>query len=271
VSREAYDAIKAVNFSALKFILRSPEHFLAAMEEDEERDETKYAVGNLAHAMILEGKDLRDLYAIKPAGMTFATKEGKAWRDAQTLPILKEEDSNRIPRMAEKIANHPEASQIIRACPLREHAITYELGGVKMKSLLDAVGNDDEGRKGFMDFKTTTDARQWSFAKRIMDFDYDLQLEIYGGGLAICEGAHERPWSVFVVQETHAPFSVQVFIPGPKMIQSGQDKLQRALEVYKKCAASDNWPGYPGGIQTIEPPEYALKKLAVEAAESSAI
>ena len=71
------------------------------MEESE--DELKYAVAKLSHAMILEGKDLRSNFAIKPAGLNLATREGQEWKKAQTLPILKEEDANRVPRMAEAV------------------------------------------------------------------------------------------------------------------------------------------------------------------------
>ena len=70
-----YFAIDALNSSRAKLILRSADHFKSAEDEPEPEATESQNVGTCVHAMSIEGKDLRDTFAIKPEGMRFSTKE----------------------------------------------------------------------------------------------------------------------------------------------------------------------------------------------------
>jgi len=244
MNRSDYDKIEALNFSRAKLLLRSGKHFQAALEDTEE-DPTKYAVGTLVHSMILEGKDLRSTFAIKPYGMSFSTKEGKAWRACQTLPILGQEDSETVPRMADAIAMHKQARLIIEGCKLREHVIVTMLYGVTCKGRLDMVGTDKESRPGFAEVKTSTDARKDFFRNRCCSdpFHYDMQAEHYASLLGLDLGVESRPWSVWIVVENKPPFDVACYAPADYMIESGIEKVRQALDRYKECVAANSWPG----------------------------
>lgn len=248
---EEYRANPALNFSLAKHLLTSPAHFKAA--QDEEREETDaMRIGTLAHAMILEGKDLRHLYAIKPTGMSFATKEGKAWRDAQTLPILKEEDSNMIPRAAEAIKNNPHAAAFLKGCQHREYAIIGTIMGVECKALLDVCGTD--GTQWVIgDLKTCQDAGPKEFYWDVINRDYDLQMVWYQTLLANKEGLESPPyWNWFPV-EKKAPFANAVYT-GYSFEESGMRKLETVIEKFKECTASGVWPMPYGGIQELTDP-----------------
>jgi hypothetical protein len=252
---EEYRAHPALNFSLAKHLLDSPAHFKAAQDEDQETTEAMH-VGTLAHAMVLEGKDLRDLYAIKPAGMSFASKEGKAWRDAQTLPILKEDDANSIPRMADAITKNPDAARILKACQHRETPLFATLQGVDCKCLLDLHGEHGD-EIAVLDFKSAQSAMPRQFAAAIVDRHYDLQMEWYCQILAMVKGVETRPWWGWIACENKAPFFNVVYQPSDEMIASGQAKLDRVLTLYKECTASGKWPFAITGIQTIELPRWA--------------
>lgn len=244
MTRAEYDALEGRNFSTLKHILRSPSHYQAELNDEEtEEDKLRFAVGSLSHAMTLEGKDLRSLYAIKPAGMSFATKEGKAWRAEQTLPILDSDSALKIPLMAEAVVRHPLARAILELCPHREVALQAEIDGVLCKGMLDSLGRDRGGNVVYPDYKTTTDARAFKF-KRKVEFEqhYDLQNALYRALCRECDKGDAEP--LWIVQETSAPYAVMVYQPGADLRKSGEDKLRQVLSVWQECTASGDWYGY---------------------------
>jgi len=131
------------------------------------------------------------------------------------------------------------------------------MAGHKLKSLIDAVGHDNSGARGFLDYKTTTDCRERHFAKRAFDLHYDMQLEFYAAALARLESLDVRPWCLWIVQETTAPYEVQVYCPTERMVASGAAKLEKALRLLTICSEENQWPGYGSGIKDIDPPRWA--------------
>lgn len=263
MNREAYDKIDALNWSKAKLLLRSPYHFHNAPFEVEDTDAMQ--VGRLTHAMVLEGKGIDGVFAVKPKGMSFATREGKAWRDAQRLPILSYDDKARILGMAEALAGNKDAEKMIRSCPLREHAVTTTMNGVKCKGLIDAMGNDQDRRPGFLEIKTSMDAREEFWQKRCCGepFHYDGQTEWYSSLLSLTldmEGT--RPWSVWLVVESKPPHAVACWAPDETMIASGTEKVRDVLTSWKACQASHEWPGYHKGIKLISAPRWRLNQLS---------
>jgi len=249
-----YRAHPALNFSLAKHLLDSPAHFKAALDEDREETDAM-RIGTIAHAMILEGKNLLDLYAIKPAGMSFATKEGKAWRDAQTLPILKEEDANMIPRAAQAVVDHAEAEFILKQCQWREKPIVGTMYGVECKALLDVCGTDG-AQWVIADLKTCQDASPRAFAKDVANRHYDLQAVWYSTLLGVVEGLEEPPYWIWLALEKSAPF-VNAVYTAEDWIESGTAKLHRVLDLYKECTASGQWPMPFRGITKLERPTWA--------------
>jgi PDDEXK-like domain of unknown function (DUF3799) len=265
MTREQYRMLEGVHFSTAKiFIDATPAHYWQAVQDERNgtgNDEEKYAVGTLCHAMVLEGKDLAGTFAIKPKGMSFATTKGKAWRDAQTLPIIKEEDINKVPHMAEAIATHPIASQIVRSCPQREWAIFAELGGLRCKALLDAVGNDEVGIRGFLEIKTTNDASPRAFARQIYNLHYDMQSAFYTYLLSMAETLEAMPWMAWIAVESAPPWAVACYQPSEAMMQSGVLKVTEFLEGVNTCMQLDRWPAYANEILELDPPGYRMRDL----------
>jgi hypothetical protein len=248
MTTEEYRAHPALNFSLAKALLDSPAHFMAARHNPpEETDAMRF--GTLAHAMVLEGKDLTSMYVIKPEGMSFATKEGKAWRAEQTLPIIPSEEAARVHRMAQAVSANPHASALLKSCQHRETPIIGRIAGVECKALLDCHGTDGE-QWVICDFKTCMDASPRSFAKDVHNRHYDLQMAWYSALLAHAEGFSDPPYWVWLAAEKNPPF-VNVVYTSELWEQSGQDKLMRVLDLYKECTESGQWPMPYRGIQSL--------------------
>jgi hypothetical protein len=204
---------------------------------------------------VLEGKDMRSCYAIKPKNMSFTTKEGKAWRDEQTLPIITEKEMLGVPKMAEAVANDPDASDIIKKCTHREFSVVVDWLGVPVKCRFDGVFTDLEGRVYIVDLKTCLDAREDAFSKSIFNYDYDFQMEMYSRIYELAYGT--RPGFIWMAVEKRGGFDVQLYMPDDKVQRSGHRKVERAMELYRTCSSLGEWPGYSKGIKTIGLPKWA--------------
>lgn len=225
----------ALNFSLAKHLLDSPAHFKAAQDEDHEPSEAMM-LGTLTHAFVLEDKDLRDEYALKPDGMSFATKEGKAWRDAQTKPILADEKAQRVPLCADLLAKSRTVRKMLELCPMRETPIICEFRGVEIKALLDMHSD------GLIaDFKTAQDCTKRAFARKISDYHYDMQAAWYQVAHAAKYALDEPAPFYWLVVEMKQPFARAIYRASDRVIESGLEKMERAIELYKECLASGKW------------------------------
>lgn len=87
--------------------------------------------------MLTAGVYDRSSIEIKPSGMSFATKEGKAWRNERAgKTIIKEEDVSALdatlPRIREALACYPEA-------PKFQVTLRGEIAGLKVQTRPDVV------------------------------------------------------------------------------------------------------------------------------------
>ena len=113
LDEQTYRAATGINISALKNINRSPAHYLAKLTEVRPEPTPALVFGTLLHRAALEPHKLGGSFAVKPEGMSFVSKEGKAWRDAQTLPIITEEQNIALAGAAASVAAHPAAAAIL--------------------------------------------------------------------------------------------------------------------------------------------------------------
>lgn len=273
MTRSEYDAIDAVNFSTLKHINVSPAHYQAALQDQREKraldpeseegkdQRTRYIVGTLVHAMTLEGKDLRHLFAIKPKGMSFAKTDGKEWKAAQTLPIITQDEADGAPRIAQAIANDKDAREILDLCPLREHAIVVEIDGVMCKALLDGYGSDKKKIPLIPDIKTCRDVTERGFSQAIQDRHYDFQAEWYSRLVRAKYKLEAVPEFVWIAAENKRPNTVQCFYPDADCWKSGREKVDRAFATLKECRKTGKWPSFGGGLKSIGVPGWRAKEI----------
>jgi len=254
MTTEEYRAHPALNFSLAKNLLKSPAHFQAALTETREPTSAMH-IGTIAHAMILEGKVLADLCAIRPHGMSFVSKEGKAWKAEQTLPIISEDEESDLNLMTQAVRQNVYARSILMGCQHRETPLFASVMGVECKALLDCHGTDGE-QWTICDLKTTQDASPRGFARSVADMHYDLQVAWYSAILAKHEQIETPPFWTWIAVEKKAPF-VNVVYTADQWHESGLRKLEIVLDRYKECSASGKWPMPYQGIHQLEKPSWA--------------
>jgi hypothetical protein len=187
-------------------------------------------IGQLAHAHLLGGEQE---FVVKKYP-NYLTKEAKEWRDAQTLPIISEEEFDTITTIVDRIKGHPLANELIFGKGTqREVELKAKIEGKDWVGRADVVKvGADKSIDYILDVKTAAkfDDFKWT-AKRN---DYDLQAAVY----SLIAKAQDKPF-YWVIVETVAPYRVGVAVAAPEFVESGYRKLETICNEIKKFDARD--------------------------------
>ena len=267
LSNADYHALPSVSSSQLKTILRSPAHYRAAYLEDAPRKEPTpgMVLGSLTHTLFLEPENFGSEYIIAPE-CDRRTKEGKAvyaaFQDAADgLTIITDDQLQTAQAMANSLCGH-----IIHEAMTGGHAeasIFYSasVGGVGMACRIRPdyhIPPCDTWPSGLIiDVKTTDDARPEAFASTCVTYGYDLSAAMYCDGFQQHYGTDEPPLFLLLVVERDAPFAVACYECSPEMLDKGNEKYRKAMQLLADSTASGEWPGYDDGIQLLNLPKWA--------------
>lgn len=225
----------------------------------EEEDSRALVVGSAMHALMLEGaKAFAERYVVRPADMTYQTKAGKEWRDAQTRTIVTAEEYAAIAPMAAEVHRHPMARRAFTGGKPEQTIVWKDVAtGIWLKARPDYLRMD--GGNVVPNYKTTIDARPETWARQAFNLGYHQAAALLLDGLHAVTG--ER-WSHFwVAQEKSAPFLVQVFVMKDEAIEWGRLLNRRALDTFARCLERGHWPGYGDGVIQVEMPAWAERTL----------
>ena len=111
-----------------------------------------------------------------------------------------------------------------------------------------------------IDYKTTGLSLD-VFNKQASKFGYDLQAAMY---MRVALELGEKCEWLFLVQETVAPYPVQMFKPTMEFLEVGKRKFAQALEIWSECLLMGEWPGYPKDIQFLDAMPWDLNDLNQE-------
>lgn len=245
-----YRAAPGVNISALKNAI-TPAHYRAVRDAEQPASPSAAQVfGTACHAAALEG---RTSFVTRPDGMNFTTKEGKAWREAQTLPILTADEARAIEGVRDSLSAHPVASVILGSGGQAEvAAFKLHASGLLLKGRADFVTQDQGGLTTIVDLKTTGfgDGAESAFAREVAKWKYHQQaafyLDLFGAS-----------FFVFIVAEKEPPYAVNVFHLDSESIAQGRAENERALESIAVSESLGDWPAYPAQMHTLTLPKWA--------------
>ena len=233
-----YRAHPAQNYSALKHILMSPAHYVAAIKSRSE-ETTAMRLGTMLHQWWLEGKkDVLGDAVVKPAGLNFTTKEGRAWREDNAGKfILTDADWTTFLRRQAALRQSKIAQALLDVLPDRERPMLGEIDGVPVKALFDACS-----ACAFLDLKTCqkNDPRSWG--EQVEAYHYDFQVALYSEILRQ-NTDHEPAFYWVTVSDDDAP-AVVVYEPGP-FLERGREKLRRAITAYQELTQYGEQPLVP--------------------------
>lgn len=267
LSNADYHSMTSVSSSTLKTILRSPAHYKAAYLSGAPRKEptASMVLGSLTHTLFLEPENFGSEYIIAP-DCDRRTKEGKAvysaFQDAaDVLTIITADQLQTAQDMANALCGH-----IIHEAMTGGHAeasIFYiaSIGGLGLSCRIRPdyhIPPCETWPTGLIiDVKTTDDARPEAFARTCVNFGYDLSAAMYCDGFQTHYGTDEPPLFLLLVVERDAPHAVACYECSPEMLDKGNEKYRKAMQLLADSTASGEWPAYDEGIQLLNLPKWA--------------
>lgn len=258
MTREEYEAIAAVNWSSLKWMGKSPEHYIHHLNNKGEDSDAKQR-GRVAHFAVFEPERLAREVVVYPD-----RKQGKAWEAFEAKHTGKEIISSRMWDAAKAIGdrarNHPMAAKYLASgrseltarwiykSPHIENLTPWEM---ECKGRLDFVA--DAG--AIVDLKSSKDASPTGFGREAARYEYFAQLAYYRDGYETMTGI--RLPVIIVAVEAVAPYVVQVYRVEEDLLELGRERYESLLAHLRVCRESNNWPGYAGAEMRLELPRWA--------------
>ena len=262
---ERYHSIHAMSAGGLKRMRQSPAHFFG-MQLDPNRPEPGEPTpamknGTLVHCAIFEPHAVELRYVVKPEGMNFSTKEGKAWRDAQTREIVE----------AAQMAAARAQAAAVRRLPDVAALLANGYGEASAFWIDDETGELCKCRPDWtspiagdgvilVDGKTCQDASPDGFGRAIWNLDYWLQAAWYSDGFTAATGLKVHGF-VFAAVESSWPHAAAAYMLGDDVLDKARAENRRLLNLYAECKRTGQWPGYEQSIQQVNLPTWAMKEI----------
>lgn len=261
---EQYHGIHAMSAGGLKRMKRSPAHFYG-LQLDPNRppagDPTPALVnGTLVHCCIFELDQVAARYVVRPDGIDYRTKDGRAWRDAQTLEVVDAVQMAAAQAQAAAVRALPDVAALLADGYGESSAfwIDRETGEL-CKCRPDWVSPAGDGVI-LVDGKTCQDASPDGFGRAIWNFDYHLQAAWYSDGFEAATGQHVHGF-VFAAVESAWPHAAAPYMLGDDVLDAARRENRRLLNRYAECNRTGVWPGYSPGVQIINLPSWAQRQL----------
>lgn len=213
--------------------------------------------GHVVHRLVLgEGEEIAPVYADN-----WTTKAAKEQRDKARgeglVPILAK-DYDRAREMADAVHQHPEAARLLKYGDAEQwlYATDPETGQ-RLRQRLDWMTELD-GRIHIVEYKSAADANPKVFARKAYDFGYHVAFAF----AVLCARAldlDESPAYLIIAQEKEPPYLTSVCEFDLDAYQLGKQQVHKAIEIFRQCNETGEWPGYGNEIHSLSLPPWALR------------
>ena len=251
--------------SSLAAMRRGPPARVKWEREHPREDTDATLLGTLVHCALLTPNLLGVQFVCKPEGMNFSTKDGKAWRDAQTAQIVAHDAYTTAQDIVAALHAKAPVGEVLAKSSHREVALIWECSG------------SGEACKGRPD---------WISGRYL----YDLKVSRHADGSALGYRAYVQGW---MHQAAHYLVGAQtlgldlrgarlvVVAPKPPhfvhALEVKTDALDllalenvATLQAMRECRLANDWPGVPDTWTKIEPPaaaDVAFGEMSIGATE----
>lgn len=218
-------------------------------------------VGSIAHAMLLENTEENVVEIDAP---DFKTKAAREARDAARAegkhPILAHRLSG-VRALVTAARNYLERSDlagILEDGGMSEATMLWQDDGVWCRARPDWLSGD---KSVLLHVKTTGGSAQpaaWIRAQ-LLNSGYDTAAAHYERGAHILGMAGAQ--SIFLVIEQDPPHGCSLVGLTPALRDFANQKVERALSIWRRCLQTGFWPCYPTAIAYAEPPAWAVAQF----------
>jgi hypothetical protein len=257
---EDYFAAEGVSNSMLSSLNRSPAHCWALhLDPERPTNEPTAAMiaGTLCHTLMLEPATVSQRYVVRPEGVDFRTKDGKAWRDANVgRQIVTAEDMATAEAQRAALLAVPELAHALSNGRAEVSAFWIDSRtGLLCKLRADWLHTLPDGRVIVVDLKTTADADPAEFGRSVWKFGYHRQAAHYTAGLTAC-GIDVAAF-LFAAVTNARPFLAVPYMLDDEATRKGAEQVVELLDRFAECRRANHWPAYGDGVQVLSLPAWA--------------
>lgn len=253
-----YLALERWGSSSLRAMRRGPPARVMWERAHPKEDTDATRLGTAVHCALLTPELYAATYCTKPEGMSFASKEGKAWRDdpaREGRTILPFEQGCAVDAIVGALANKAAVIESLERAKHKEASLLWDCpqSGEPCKARPDWI----EG-KWIYDLKVSRHAAD-RVAMRAYFEGWMHQLAHYRTG-AIVLGLPVRGGRLVVVEPTapHFVYTLEVKADALDLLEFDNIEALKALAV---CRENNDFPGTPDEWIRIEPPAGASSEL----------
>lgn len=261
-----YHADEALSNSMLSDMAKSPAHCYAlhlAPRRPMRKQTDAMTTGSVTHTAILEPETLLTRYAVKTRGMSFATVTGKAWRDAQTMEIVQQDDMDAAVAMRSAM-NRVSVLRDLLSYGVAESSAFWidKATGIRCRARPDWLHMSGPNRAIVLDVKTISELTPESVSRSIANWGYHRQEAHYSNGLRAC--GIEVDEFVFGFVSSSYPFLAAAYVLDDETKQQGADEVAELVERFADCKERNDWPAFGDGYQLNGLPTWARRSSEIE-------
>ena len=255
IKRVQYDALQALNYSGMKELLKSPAHYQLYLNTV--RPESKaLRIGKLTHACVLQN-ELFQKYKPLP-DVDRRTKEGreviKFFQDnlKEDEEAVDADEFETALKLGDALSALFEKHGISKPVATEMTVVGIENEHCTIKSSIDYISEDKDGRIWLNDLKTTDDASPKAFLRTAYQYNYHLQAATYLRTFEKFTKVRPMGFRFAVVEKD--TLQTALYQLGPEIMTDGIMKLEHCIKTYTECVKTNQWPGYDNGIniQTLD-------------------
>jgi len=217
-------------------------------------EDDKFSVGTVCHAVLLEG---RDIVTVVEAD-DWRTKDAKAERDAVRaagrIPLLSKhwvEVEAMVAAVREQLPSF-QADPPILTDGKPEQTIVWNEDGVTCRTLIDWLHDDYTAVDDLKTTKASAEPEAWT--RTMYGMNADVQVAFNKRAVKAATGVD--PEFRFVVVEVAPPYEMSLVSLSPQALALANDRMDKAVAIWKRCLATDTWPGYDRRIHYVDMPGY---------------
>jgi exodeoxyribonuclease VIII len=263
---ERYHRIAAMSAGGLKRMRQSPAHFFG-MQLDPDRPEPgepspAMKAGTLFHTALFEADQIEARYIVKPEGMSFSSKEGKAWKAALPAGIeaIDADQLSKARTQAKRVRADPDMAALLsEGVPEASAFWVDDHTGELCKCRPDWTSPAGDGVI-LVDGKSCPDASPDGFGRTAWNMGYLHTAAWYIDGYEAATGLKVYGY-VFAAVEHDWPHVAKGWMVPDDLLEKARAENRRLLDLYAECKRTSNWPGYSAGISLITLPAWAQRAL----------
>ncbi len=248
-----YGKIKAVNWSSLKHMHKSPLEYKWRTEHPEPR-KPEYLLGSAIHCRVLEPDELENRYALCEVRRNKRDMKYKDWlEENEGKEALNAKEWDHVHRSGLAVLNHRVAAEVLDGCRCEEPLSWDDPDtGLQCKGRVDAIGP-----RYVVDLKTSKDPSPRAFTRDAASYMYHGQMSLYHTGATAMgkTDGKEMPYIIAVAKEP--PYDVAVYRMKPEDLHAGRALCLSLMGRLQECIASDMWPGCAPDLQYLDLPPWA--------------